>query len=90
MRKRAVTTTRHTLSHCPQCNKQLDASTSFHGNTPRAGDFTLCIMCNTVLVYRSDLTVRRASKEEINTMSPELAAYMRKLRWAISVTGEVN
>lgn len=57
-------------SHCPQCDYKLDAATIARGadHIPELGDYSICINCGQVLIYRADLTLRQATAPEISEL----------------------
>lgn len=58
--------TRLKAQPCPTCGKNLDAVTVMTNENvkPRPDDFTICIYCQTPLVFTKDLTVRPATLAE--------------------------
>lgn len=68
---------RHTQSICPQCGYKMDASTKVHGEeaTPEEGDASVCINCGQVLTYQADLTLRKATADEIRGLMENAEAW---------------
>lgn len=66
------------LQPCPACFKVMDAASHPEkAVSPKAGDLTMCLYCQTVLQFDAKLRVSIASKDEIaNTPADEL----RRLR----------
>lgn len=61
----------HIESRCPQCNYKLDGSMHVHGGKsamPEEGDFSVCVYCGQVLVYQSDLKLRKITREKISEL----------------------
>jgi predicted RNA-binding Zn-ribbon protein involved in translation (DUF1610 family) len=64
-------TTRTPEQKCPKCGKKLDSASSVKGNhKPEAGDFTVCISCNSILTFETGLTLSMASDAELRKLSP--------------------
>jgi len=54
--------------HCPRCSTLLDAATDTNlqdPRTPKPEDLTICIKCGLLLVFTADMSLRRATIEEI-------------------------
>jgi len=68
---------RHAASRCPQCSYRLDASTKAHGEkgAPEEGDASVCINCGQVLIYAADLSLRKATAEEIRELMDNAKAW---------------
>ena len=51
---------------CPECGYRLDAAGTTDGQpgSPSPGDCSVCMMCNTLLVYTDDLDLRRMTEVE--------------------------
>lgn len=52
---------------CPGCGITQDAVAQVkgdHGSRPEKGDFTICIDCGMLLIFESDLSVRRLTTQE--------------------------
>ena len=64
---RCGTTTQHRSCLCPVCGAVLSASTALgHRDAkPLPGDYSLCLQCGAVLIYKFDLTMRVASHEDL-------------------------
>jgi hypothetical protein len=58
-------TTRTPEQKCLACNYKIDATTSAFGeHKPRAGDYTMCLNCGAVSIFKEDLTLRAPTPEE--------------------------
>jgi hypothetical protein len=68
---------RHVESRCPQCNYKIDAATKVHGEeaAPECGDNSVCINCGQVLTYQADLTLRKATAQEISELMDNSEAW---------------
>lgn len=52
-------------SVCPECGKQMDCATGLNtASCPSAGDFSICIGCAAILVFKEDLTLRLPTDAE--------------------------
>lgn len=56
--------------NCPECHHKFDRCTNttneFAG--PAAGDLSVCIECGTMLIFESDLSVRRLTGREFEEL----------------------
>jgi hypothetical protein len=60
------------------CGVNLNMATGLGGATPSPGDCTICITCDTILLFDDNLLLHRASKEEIETIPDEIKACYAK------------
>jgi hypothetical protein len=79
-------------SRCPQCNYRLDGATVAHGDDtiPAEGDNSICLNCGQGLKYQADLSLRKATAQEIRdlmTESPEAWATIEKAQMFIEKRG---
>jgi hypothetical protein len=52
--------------NCPHCDHRIDAATGIDDDKPpRVGDFSICINCATVLVFREGMRPAKASVEDL-------------------------
>jgi hypothetical protein len=70
---------------CPWCDHKLDGYTAVGGArgddpVPREGDFSLCVNCRQVLVFRADQTVRKCTDKEAKEFTRWWKAHKRELR----------
>ena len=75
-------TTRHKLTPCLNCGKELDAASGLeHDSTPSPGDMTVCLYCHHVMVYESELTLRNPTDAEVVEIAgdPSLLIVMQAL-----------
>jgi hypothetical protein len=58
--------TRHSKQPCPKCNTNLDCATGAYNKnaTPSPGDFSICIICGTILRYGEGLKLVESSMDE--------------------------
>lgn len=61
------------LSHCTQCDAELDGGydSSGEGSVPKEADISVCINCGNVMVYRADQTLRKMTAKEWATLEPD-------------------
>ena len=72
-------TTRFKLSRCLRCGKPLDAATDFAGKAvPKPGDISICMGCNYVMAFASDLSMRELTDAEL------IAANNNSRTWVLS------
>lgn len=70
-------TTRIPEQLCPYCGEHVDRATPAPSNQdarPEPGNFSLCCSCAGILVYQADLTVRKATDEEIADVMKDATA----------------
>ena len=75
-------TTRLPISQCPYCGQRLDAaSPADHSDAvPAPGDFTVCIICASPLVFDRKLRVRKPKPGEVPADCEGLDLVMRAVR----------
>ena len=61
-------------SRCPVCSTVLDAAQEVHGedSAPTPGDYSLCAMCGSVLVYDTQLVLAHPTHEQLREAPEEL------------------
>lgn len=78
-------------SRCPQCGYKLDAATKMHGEekSPEEDDTSMCLNCGQVLKYQADLSLKKATAEEIRELMemPEAWATIEKAQMFIRRRG---
>jgi hypothetical protein len=81
-RKSAViTSTRVPPSHCLNCGKMVDATTSVSEGGPQPGNITVCWTCGHIMAFANDLTLRKLSDEEMHAVAGDpLLIAIQKLR----------
>jgi hypothetical protein len=73
--------TRTPATICEKCGHTLDAATPAEpGNTPKEGDFSVCVGCGEPYAFRADLTLRRLSPRELNTTYRGALPFVRRAR----------
>lgn len=79
-------------SKCPACGHVVDRATlpGDESVSPRAGDFSVCIECGGVLVFRSDLTVDVANIAELLYAGPETRKMLGRVQAAIAEAKKVT
>lgn len=72
-------TTRMAASTCPWCGAVLDCADSFDGAAPSPGDFSVCIVCVSILRFDDALRLCKLAPgewEQLKTDDPEFAALL--------------
>ena len=73
-------TTKFDQGKCPTCLIPLTAVTDpFGQRRPKPHDLTVCLECLTWLTFNDDLTIRRLSQEELDTLPPDAVSTLMKL-----------
>jgi hypothetical protein len=64
-----------TLAYCPWCGNKMDSASCVSGSghyaEPHSGDYSVCIRCGAFLVFKDDLSLRKADAMDIREMSSE-------------------
>jgi hypothetical protein len=53
-------------STCLYCNKNLNGAASFTSYTPNPDDITICVYCFNILVFTSELKLRKPNAGELS------------------------
>lgn len=65
-------------AYCPHCGYRTDAATAVDGSSSvpkeKEGDFSVCICCRSVSVFRADQTLRCPTMKETAEAQRALAA----------------
>jgi len=62
-------TYRHKGNTCPLCFKLIDAATNIETKrAPEPGDVTICVYCSSWLIFNDDMTLRAASRQDIDDL----------------------
>jgi len=62
----------HSEPHCPDCGHLLDGASSEDPNArPSEGCPAVCINCSTILIFNRDLSLRVATKKDLDEFHPE-------------------
>lgn len=81
---------RHKKYKCPSCSYEFDCASPLLGDeafVPKAGDFTLCLKCASILRYgQNDMIL--ATTTEINTLLPNEEKV--RLLWAQRKLQDLN
>lgn len=77
-------TTRHVLSLCPRCGKELDASSHPQDSQPSPGDISVCAYCCAVLEYDSGL---KLVATDLDSLPIELRIQVRRYIAALRSQG---
>ena len=58
---------------CPKCKSALDAATNVESPKlqPKAGDVTVCLYCSSILIYKTDFLLRKATKADLRKLNKE-------------------
>lgn len=61
-------------TRCPECKAELTGASDPDGDAvPTPDDISICAYCGTVVVFNHDMTVRRAERADVETLSPRVA-----------------
>lgn len=65
---------------CPKCKAQLDAAThvGLEEIQPKKNDLTVCLYCSTILIYKSNLLLRKATKKDMKKLDKETLLALKK------------
>lgn len=65
---------------CPQCGAKLDGAydPTDPTNSPKGGDATVCVYCESVLMYNDDLSLRKAEREDMSDEDWEYIDMMKE------------
>ena len=78
-------------SRCPQCDYTLTGATIIEGEDqkPEPGDSSVCLNCGQILTYEADLTLRKASIDEVRELmeQPQAWAVIEKAQLLIRQRG---
>jgi hypothetical protein len=73
-------TTRTPTAPCANCGKPNDAASNPEEDiTPKEGDISVCLYCNHVAIFRTDLTLRRPTSAEWDELFKNLT-FMRYIQ----------
>jgi hypothetical protein len=77
-----MTSTHTSLSICSSCGKSNDAVTHLDNKNlrPCEGDVSVCLSCNHVQIFKSDLTLRDPTSAEWDAMFKDLY-FMRLIQF---------
>lgn len=86
--KEETMTSRLPGRHCPVCRAEIDGQTSVAGQfTPKPGDVTVCLYCQSILIFTEDLQTRIASYDEmLQLRQSEVWPMLVRLRMMASET----
>lgn len=51
---------------CPSCSTDLSATTG--GSIPKKGDLTICMYCQSILIFNADFSHHKATEEELQAL----------------------
>jgi len=74
------TDTAHPRSPCPFCDAPLDRASSPEGYHPSPGNFTVCLVCTQILIFKQDLSLRGATVEELKKLDEQHPRFANKMR----------
>lgn len=76
-------------ARCPACRAQIDGATGATDvNPPTEGDFSVCQYCATVLRFRANLTLRRATLADVEGLGPDMLRKIALVKAAVLLTLE--
>jgi hypothetical protein len=72
---------------CPHCGAKLDASTELGEDdaAPIPGDYSMCLHCGCILIYKPDMTMRRAELEDLAEMPKDALLLLMRAQMAQSL-----
>lgn len=66
---------------CPNCNKELNQVTNSTGNKrPSPGAFSICVGCGELLVFKSDLLVRKVTAQDLEELKKKDRVFYENLK----------
>lgn len=66
---------------CPKCRKVMDSAMPVDGTSqPQPGDYSVCISCAALLVFKDDRRVRLLTLDEMETMDFPTVSMLLKAR----------
>jgi hypothetical protein len=74
------------LARCVQCNAELNTARNMDTDSmPEPGDFTICLYCSHLMVFKDDLTLREPTNMEAveastNSDLHEVRAFVNEYR----------
>jgi hypothetical protein len=80
-------TTRLEPDSCPCCGHILDAASNLDYHTPKVGDLTVCINCQSVCDWDENMRLRLLSAAQINALPPNVLAQVAHI--AITIRREL-
>lgn len=57
---------------CPVCHSKINAASSFEGESPKKGDYTVCASCYSIICFDDPPKLRKLRPGEYEEMDPEL------------------
>jgi len=71
-------------SKCPECDRKLDMATPTDLSSPQAvpteNDVTVCFYCGVIGAYNEDLTIRKATEEDLSKIAESDLVSIRKVQ----------
>lgn len=82
-------TQRTPVNRCPRCNEKLDAASALTEDAvPKPGDISMCMYCQAFLVFKSDLTLRLSTDDDMADLPiKQREALMRARTAAVAIVG---
>lgn len=78
-------------SKCPGCKRHIDAAAHGEDFIPKVNDISICAYCQTILVFKEDLTLRAMSDKEWDSLPPDFKEYVTFERFRCKIiTGKMN
>lgn len=77
-------------SPCPYCGNMLDGATSFEGQTPRQGNYSVCLVCASLLKFGKRMVLQKVSNEEIKMLDTKEPHFMEKIRHMQRIVRELD
>lgn len=72
-------------STCPTCNFRSNYATCVADKNalPEAGDFSVCIECGEILVFKENLTLRAVTLDDLVSLPEELHTELERMQRAV-------
>lgn len=75
-------------NRCPRCHYKLDGASGGTGAPPKAGDYSVCIMCAAMLVFTPEAAkgLRLMTEEEQLDLPGDARAELHRVQRAVILT----
>lgn len=69
--------TRVPVSRCPYCDAPNDRASGVYERGPQPGDFSVCLICASLLRFGDAMRLRIPSRAELDALPPDFLAELR-------------